>query len=51
MSRPVDYLVSAESTVGRSRVVVPREDFDEVVAAVLLVLHLERDETQMNIFT
>jgi hypothetical protein len=47
----MDYLVPTKSSVGRPRVIVAREDLDEVVAAVLLVLHLERNETQMNIFT
>ena len=45
------YLVSAEPPVGGSGVVEAWEDFDEVVAAVLLVLHLERHEAQVDVFT
>ena len=45
------HLISAKSSVGWAGVVESWEDLDEVVVAVLLVLHLEGHEAQMNIFT
>ena len=44
------HLVSAKPSVRGTGVVEAGEDLDEVVAAVLLVLQLERHETQMDVF-
>ncbi len=45
------YRVATESAVRGSCIVIAGEDFDEVVAAVLLILNFERVEAQVHVLT
>ena len=45
------YLIPAKSSIGRTSIVESRENFNEIVATVLFILHFKTEETQMDIFS
>lgn len=46
-----EYLIPTKSSIGRTSVVESGENFNEIVATVLFILHFKTEETQMDIFS